>query len=80
MKLKEYLLTLTWNSFSKYPAQGENIFLHCTSCDGKQHHFIKLNNFNAVKLDLDKIANLIQSDQKWLYTWLPADVINQSNV
>lgn len=80
MSLKEYLLTLTWNSFSKYPAQGENIFLHCTSSDEKYHRFVRINNFNAIKIDLDKIMSNVQPNQKWLYTWLPADVINQSNV
>lgn len=80
MCLKDYLLTLTWNSFSTYPAQGENIFLHCTSSDGEIHRFMRVKNFNAVQLDLSKITKDVQPNRKWLYTWLPADVINQANV
>lgn len=79
MNFKKYLQSLKWNDFSTYPSQGENIFLHCTSSDGEIHRFVKVNNFNAIYLDLDKINKNSQPNQKWLYTWLPADVINYDN-
>ena len=79
MSYKEYLLSLEWNSFSTYPPQGENIFLHCASYDGELHRFILLNNFNAVKLNPDKFTENIKTNQQWVYTWLPANVIKKKN-
>ena len=80
MSLKDHLLTLKWNSFSVYPKQGENIFLHCTSADGKIHRFVKIKNFNAAQLDLGKIAQNVLPNQQCLYTWLPADEITEDYV
>lgn len=80
MGLKEYLQSLEWNTFSKYPEQGENIFLHCTSDDGEVHRFLKINNFNATKLNFDKILQYVSPNRRWLYTWLPADIINEDHV
>lgn len=79
MSLKDYLLTLSWNSFSIYPKQGANIFLHCTSSDGEIHRFMRVKNFNAAQLDLGEITKNVQPIRKWLYTWLPADVIHHPN-
>lgn len=80
MGFKEYLQSLKWNTFSLYPRQGENIFLHCTSEDGAFHKFWKVNNFNAVKLDLKRLTQNVSPNHRWLYTWLPADAINKSYV
>lgn len=80
MSFKEYLQSLEWNTFSTYPKQGENIFLHCASEDGKIHRFLKVNNFNAVKLDFRKINQNVSTNHRWVYTWLPADAINESHV
>lgn len=80
MSFKEYLLSLIWKTFSVYPKQGENIFLHCTSDDGEVHRFVKVNNFNAVKLNLDKIFQNVSPNRRWLYTWLPADAITEDYV
>lgn len=75
MSLKEYLQSLKWNSFSTYPPQGENIFLHCTSTDGFTHRFLKVKNFNAVVFNPHDLNKNVQPPQQWLYTWLPADKI-----
>ncbi len=80
MSFKKYLQSLEWNSFSTYPAQGENIFLHCTSHDGEIHRFIQVKNFNAVMLDLDKFTENVKPNRQWLYTWLPADAIVKDDV
>lgn len=80
MTSKEYLQSLEWNSFSTYPTQGENIFLHCISEDGKVHRFIKVSNFNAVKFDFRQINKHVSPDWRWLFTWLPVNAINQNNV
>lgn len=79
MNFKEYLQSLEWNSFSNYPAQGENIFLHCASTDGKTHRFLKVTNFNAVFFNPYDLNKNVKPSQRWLYSWLPADEINYNN-
>ncbi len=78
MDFKEYLLSLQWNTFVKYPDQGKDIYLHCFSDDGTIHKFFKVNQFNAVSFDFQKIVNKYSNKLRWQFSWLPAEKIDES--
>lgn len=77
MKFKEYLMSLDWNTFSRYPEQGSSIYLHCFTEDNSNHKFLKIDNFNAVFLDFDDIIKRF-SNKKWQFQWLPANEIDKN--
>ena len=70
MSLKDYLQSLRWNSFAKYPAQGSDVYIHCFA--GDIHKFVKVRQFNAVCFDFQKIANNFPQNHQWQFSWLPA--------
>lgn len=78
MKFKEYLISLVWNTFSYYPPQGSSIYLHCFTEDDLMHKFLKIDNFNAVMLDFDKIIKDFPKNKKWCFLWLPANEIDEN--
>mgnify|MGYP001068672722 CR=1 FL=1 len=55
MSFKDYLQSLRWNSFAKYPAQGSDVYIHCFA--GDIHKFVRVRQFNAVCFDFHKIIN-----------------------
>ncbi len=77
---KKYLESLKWNSFSTYPKQGEDIFLHCYTCEKHVcHRYIELRNFNAVMFNPKAIIKEIGKDRSWNFEWLPiAEVKTES--
>lgn len=78
MKFKEYLMSLNWNTFSRYPEQGTSIYLHCFTENDLNHKFLKIDNFNAVSLDLDAIIQDFPLNKKWQFSWLPANEIDKN--
>lgn len=77
MDFREYLMSLNWNTFSRYPEQGSSIYLHCRTEDDSVHKFLKIDKFNAVFLDLDKIVQSFSSNHQWQFSWLPANKIDR---
>lgn len=73
MNFKDYLLSLHWNTFAKYPEQGSDVYIHCSTDDGNSHKFIKVRQFNAVCFDFKKIVNQYSQTHQWQFTWLPAE-------
>ncbi len=78
MTFKDYLMSLTWRSFVKYPEQGDTIYIHCFTDDGCHHKFAKVNFFNAVSLDFQKIVQKTPNNHKWQFSWLPAKPIEEN--
>lgn len=78
MGFKEYLMSLEWNTFSCYPEQGSNIYLHCFTEDGLNHKFLKIDNFNAVLFDSGTIIRNFSLNNKWRFLWLPANEIDKN--
>ena len=79
MDFKEYLLSLEWNTFDRYPDQGSDIFIHCFTEDDSIHKFVKLRQFNGVCFDFKMIINSFPNNQRWRFTWLPAAKIEDNN-
>lgn len=77
MNFKEYLETLEWKSFSRYPRQNEPIYLNCYSPEKHEHKFLKIHNFNAVSFDWRSIMKDFGLDVHWRFTWLPTYEINE---
>lgn len=71
MDFAEHLKSLEWNTFAKYPDQGESIYLHCSTEDGSVHKFVKISKFNAVSFRFENIVMKFQSNNKWQFSWLP---------
>lgn len=72
MNFKDYLLSLRWNTFAKYPGQGSDVYVHCFTDDGSTHKFVKVRQFNAVCFDFQKIVNNNLGNHQWQFAWLPA--------
>lgn len=73
MSFKEYLLSLCWNTFAKYPPQGSDVYIHCYTDDGENHKFVKVRQFNAVCFDFQSIVNNSFDKYLWRFSWLPAE-------
>lgn len=71
-------MSLNWNTFSRYPEQGTSIYLHCFTENDLNHKFLKIDNFNAVSLDLDAIIQDFPLNKKWQFSWLPANEIDKN--
>lgn len=75
MNLRDYLMSLEWNSFERYPTQGESVYIHIYSSDGEIHNFAKIREFNAVGFDLRKLFQKIAPNKQLYCDWLPAKSI-----
>lgn len=73
MSFKDYLLSLRWNTFANYPAQGSDVYIHCFTDDDSIHKFVKIRQFNAVCFDFQKIVSKNPQNHQWRFTWLPAE-------
>lgn len=78
MSFKDYLMSLNWNTFAKYPAQGSDIYIHCFTDDGAIHKFVKVTQFNAVCFDYQKIVNQSFDKHLWRFAWLPATTTEEN--
>lgn len=79
MDFRDYLMSLEWNSFKRYPEQGLHIYIHCTADDDSSvHRFFEFNGFNAVSFDKGPLVKKLGGRHRWLYSWLPAEPINDS--
>ena len=77
MSFKNYLLSLCWNTFAQYPAQGSNVYIHCSADDSKTHKFVKVKQFNAVCFDFQEIVSKYSKNHQWQFLWLPAAKIEE---
>lgn len=71
---KQYLMSLQWNAFSRYPDQGETIYLHCASDTG-EHKFLKVLAFNAISFSPHDIIDKLPGASTWRFSWMPANQI-----
>lgn len=74
MEHRKYLMSLDWNTFSRYPKQGSSIYLHCHTENGSVHKFLRIDNFNAVLFDTGQITRSLAQNRRWHFSWLPAEV------
>lgn len=72
MSFKNYLLSLRWNTFAKYPAQGSDVYIHCFTDDGSTHKFVKVKQFNAICFDFRGIVSKYSRNHQWQFSWLSA--------
>lgn len=77
MSFKEYLQSLQWNSFAKYPEQNSEIYVHCFTDDDAIHKFVKVRQFNAVCFDFQSIVKS-SNKHKWQFMWLPAKTTEEN--
>lgn len=78
MDFKQYLMGLEWFSFSTYPSQGSNVYLHLQSEVDEVHKFIKVQNFNAVRFEpRDFFEKLNINGIHWKVSWLPCESVNE---
>ena len=77
MSFKKYLLSLSWNTFAKYPVQGSDVYIHCFTDDDRTHKFVKVKQFNAVCFDCQGIVSKYSQKHKWQFMWLPAAKIEE---
>lgn len=75
MDFKEYLMSLHWNTFERYPEQGESIYLHCIA--DNDHKFMKVSDFNAIRFNFRNILQKLPSNKSWQFLWLPAKQIKE---
>lgn len=71
-------MSLRWNDFSMYPDQGGSIYLRCVSSDLTVTKFVKISEFNAVSFDFGKITEKFPSHNKWHFSWLPSETIEEN--
>lgn len=76
MSFKKYLMSLRWNTFERYPRQGELIYIHCTS-NADEHKFLKVHEFNAISFDHRQLISKLTQKQSWQMYWLPASQIKE---
>lgn len=75
MSFKQYLMSLQWNTFERYPPQEEAIWIHCVSND--DHKFLKIFDFNAIRFIPSEIIAKLPTNQTWQLLWLPAKQIKE---
>ena len=78
MDFKEHLLSLHWNTFAKYPAQGSDIYIHCYTDDGSNHKFFRVRQFNAVCFDFQSIVSKSSNKHQLRFSWLPVEKTEES--
>ena len=76
MEFAQYLMSLQWNTFERYPDQGDSIYIHCIS-NKDSHKFLKVSCFNAVYFDFRNILKKLPDNQSWQFFWLPAKQIKE---
>lgn len=80
MDFKEYLKEQNWNSFATYPPQMHTIYLYCYAPYEQIHTFLKIERFNAVLFNPEKIKKQLDCKAKcWEFMWLPIESIDESN-
>lgn len=67
------LRTLEWNSFDRYPGQGEDIYVYVHSVDGLSHRFVEIKNFNAVNFSPLNLIHSKNDNCRWMFSWLPSE-------
>lgn len=77
MEQKETLMSLNWNTFAKYPEQGMDIWLHCSTVGKTTHRFVKIENFNSACFDTGQIIKDLPSSHRWIFSWLPASSVDE---
>ena len=77
MSFKDYLRSLSWNTFTQYPAQGSDVYIHCSTDDGNTHRFVKVKQFNAVCFDFQRIVGKYSKDHQWQFSWLSAAKVEE---
>lgn len=78
MNFKDYLISLDWNSFTRYPNQDSSIYLHCFTEDNSIHKFFKIKRFNAVFFDFKKLVQSTPNKHQWQFAWLPTESIDEN--
>lgn len=78
MDYLEYLKSLDWNDFSRYPLQGWDIYLHCYNYKTAAHKFLLIKKFNAVTFNANKLVHAPSDCSEWNFTWLPVDAIKKT--
>ena len=82
MTKSDFLQTLEFNSFERYPLQFSAIYL---KCDGLHKYskrykcrFLRIDNFDATTFSpKDMVKELGNEYVEWSFSWLPADVIDK---
>lgn len=77
MKFKDYLASLEWNSFERYPEQYQDIYVQCSAAFGTIRQFVKVKMFNAVSFNANNLVRNHKEKHDWEFSWLPADKIER---
>jgi len=82
MTLSDYLRTLEFNSFERYPKQFMSVYLKCEGEDKRFKRyvckFLRMNNFNAATFDPEEAKKALKNKfVDWRFSWTPADPIDK---
>lgn len=73
--MKQTLASLRWNSFDRYPPQGEEVYIYFKNDSRNLHKFFKVAWFNAVSFDIRGLISRLPDVERWEIKWLPANKI-----
>lgn len=78
MKKSEFLETLGFNGFERYPPQFSAIYLKCEGYHKLSRrykcHFIRVNKFNALTFEPKSVIKQLNNEHvDWVFSWLPTN-------
>lgn len=80
MDKMEKLKSLKWKSFERYPVQLTSIYLHSVGEDAKGeeiHKFLRIECFNAMTFNVEKLEEKLGKGIKWTHYWLPTSIVEE---
>ena len=74
MNLKQRLAKADWCDFSTYPQQGKGIYIRVMSEDKGICQYVRINCFNAVSFEPERIMKSMKlnhyTGKSWLMSWV----------
>lgn len=78
----EYLNSLEFMSFERYPEQNKPVYLKCEGTDKvtKEHvcHYVRVNSFDATTFSPETISVILKNHNvDWSITWYPVEKMDK---